>query len=54
MMTGLGTFTELAASVRFEVEGNLKMVKACATMIAPDMVVNTRTERVLESRKTNL
>ncbi|HPO04682.1 MAG TPA: FAD-dependent oxidoreductase, partial [Bacillota bacterium] len=37
-----------------EVEGNPKMVKACATMIAPDMVVNTRTERVLESRKTNL
>jgi formate dehydrogenase major subunit len=37
-----------------EVEGNPKMVKACATLIAPDMVVNTKTERVLESRKTNL
>ncbi|MGN0712109.1 MAG: FAD-dependent oxidoreductase [Anaerovoracaceae bacterium] len=37
-----------------EVEGNPKMVKACATAIAPNMIVNTRTERVLESRKTNL
>jgi formate dehydrogenase major subunit len=37
-----------------EVEGNPKMVKACATLIAPDMVVNTKTDRVLESRKTNL
>ena len=37
-----------------EVEGNPKMVKSCATLIAPDMVVKTNTERVLESRKTNL
>ncbi len=37
-----------------EVEGNPKLVKACATEIAPGMVVNTRTDRVIESRKTNL
>lgn len=37
-----------------EIEGNPKMVKACATVIAPDMVIKTNTERVLESRKTNL
>jgi len=37
-----------------EVEGNPKMVKACATEIAPDMVILTSTERVKESRKTNL
>ncbi len=37
-----------------EVEGNPKLVKACATEIAPGMVVNTRTEKVVESRKTNL
>ncbi|MBQ9960675.1 MAG: FAD-dependent oxidoreductase, partial [Firmicutes bacterium] len=37
-----------------EVEGNPKLCKACATEIAPDMVVNTNTERVIESRKTNL
>ncbi len=37
-----------------EVEGNPKMVKACATEIAPNMVINTKTQRVLESRKTNL
>jgi len=37
-----------------EVKGNPKLVKACATVIAPDMEVMTRTERVLESRKTNL
>lgn len=37
-----------------EVEGNPKLVKACATEIAPNMVVMTSTERVLESRKTNL
>ncbi|MGI6204320.1 MAG: FAD-dependent oxidoreductase [Anaerovoracaceae bacterium] len=37
-----------------EVEGNPKLVKACATEIAPGMVVMTRTERVTESRKTNL
>ncbi len=37
-----------------EVEGNPKMVKACATEISPNMVIRTNTERVLESRKTNL
>lgn len=37
-----------------EVEGNPKLVKACATEIAPNMVIRTNTERVLESRKTNL
>ena len=37
-----------------EVEGNPKLCKACATEIAPGMVVRTDTERVLESRKTNL
>ena len=37
-----------------EVEGNPKLCKACATEIAPGMVVMTSTERVLESRKTNL
>ena len=28
--------------------------KACATEIAPGMVIRTNTERVIESRKTNL
>ncbi|MDR1068621.1 MAG: FAD-dependent oxidoreductase, partial [Clostridiales Family XIII bacterium] len=37
-----------------EVENNPKLVKACATTIAPGMVVRTNTERVIESRKTNL
>ena len=37
-----------------EVEGNPKLVKACATEISPGMVVMTDTERVIESRKTNL
>lgn len=37
-----------------EVEGNPKMVKACATEIAPNMVIKTNTARVVESRKTNL
>jgi len=37
-----------------EVEGNPKLVKACATEIAPGMVVKTDTKRVTESRKTNL
>ena len=37
-----------------EVEGNPKLCKACATEIAPGMVVMTNTERVVESRKTNL
>lgn len=37
-----------------EVEGNPKLCKACATDIAPGMVVMTDTDRVTESRKTNL
>ena len=37
-----------------EVEGNPKLVKACITEITPGMVVMTQTERVVESRKTNL
>ena len=37
-----------------EVEGNPKMVKACATEIAPNMIVRTNTKKVIESRKTNL
>lgn len=37
-----------------EVEGNPKLVKSCATEIAPNMVIKTNTERVTESRKTNL
>ena len=37
-----------------EVEGNPKLCKACATEIAPGMVIKTDTERVIESRKTNL
>ena len=37
-----------------EVEGNPKMCKACATTIGPNMVIRTDTERVIESRKTNL
>ncbi len=37
-----------------EVEGNPKLCKACATEISPNMVVFTKTERVMESRRTNL
>lgn len=37
-----------------EVEGNPKLCKACATTISPNMVIKTDTERVVESRKTNL
>ena len=37
-----------------EVEGNPKLCKACATTVAPGMVVMTNTDRVVESRKTNL
>lgn len=37
-----------------EVEGNPKLCKACATEIAPGMVIRTNTQRVIESRKTNL
>ncbi|MEF9922191.1 MAG: FAD-dependent oxidoreductase, partial [Anaerovoracaceae bacterium] len=37
-----------------EVEGNPKLCKACATEISPNMVVMTNTDRVVDSRKTNL
>ena len=37
-----------------EVAGSPKLFKACATEIAPDMVIQTKTRRVIESRKTNL
>lgn len=37
-----------------EVAGIPKILKACATEITDNMVVNTRTPRVIESRKTNL
>lgn len=37
-----------------EVDGNPKLCKACATDISPNMVVMTNTDRVIESRKTNL
>jgi formate dehydrogenase major subunit len=37
-----------------EIEGNLKIFKSCATEIAQGMVVKTNSDRVKESRKTNL
>ncbi len=37
-----------------EAEGNPKLLKACATEVAPDMVIHTKSERITESRKTNL
>lgn len=37
-----------------EVEGNPKLCKACATEINDGMVVYTNTDRVIQSRKTNL
>ena len=37
-----------------EVEGYPELCKACATEIEPNMIIRTRTERVIESRKTNL
>ncbi len=37
-----------------EVEGNPKLVKACATEVGPNMIVHTKSERITESRKTNL
>ncbi|MEG1410602.1 MAG: FAD-dependent oxidoreductase [Terrisporobacter sp.] len=37
-----------------EIEGMPKMVKACATEISPNMIIKTDTNRVRESRKTNL
>ncbi|MDD4376858.1 MAG: NAD(P)-binding protein [Eubacteriales bacterium] len=37
-----------------EVEGNPKLCKACATEIAPNMIIMTGTDRVIESRTMNL
>ena len=37
-----------------EIEGNPKIFKSCATEIAQGMVVKTNSDRVKESRKTNL
>jgi len=37
-----------------EVAKNPKLVKACATEIAPDMEVTTNSDRIAESRKTNM
>lgn len=37
-----------------EMEGFPKLLRACATEISEGMVIKTNTERVLESRKTNL
>lgn len=37
-----------------EWEGSPKLWKACATEIAPNMIIKTNTQRVIESRKTNL
>lgn len=37
-----------------ELEGNPKLWKACATEITDGMVIMTDTERVIESRRTNL
>ncbi len=37
-----------------EIEGMPKMVRACATEISSNMIIKTNSERVVESRKTNL
>ena len=37
-----------------EAEGNPKLLKACATEVAPGMVIRTKSKRIEESRKTNL
>ena len=37
-----------------EVEGNPKLLKSCATEVAPGMVIKTSSKRIEESRKTNL
>jgi formate dehydrogenase major subunit len=37
-----------------EVEGTPKLLRACATEIADNMVIRTRSERIDQSRKTNL
>ena len=35
-----------------EVEGNPKLLKSCATEVAPGMVIKTKSKRIEESRKT--
>lgn len=37
-----------------EVEGNPKLLKSCATEVAPNMIIHTNSKRIEESRKTNL
>ncbi|MBN2083383.1 FAD-dependent oxidoreductase [bacterium] len=37
-----------------ELEGKPNLVPSCATKVAPGMVVNTRNERIIESRRTAL
>ncbi len=37
-----------------EVEGNPKLLKSCATEVAPNMIIHTKSRRIEESRKTNL
>ena len=37
-----------------EQEGNPKLLRACATAISDNMVINTNTEKVKESRRTSL
>lgn len=37
-----------------EVENNPKLIRACSTQIQDGMVIKTRTDRVIESRKTTL
>ncbi len=37
-----------------EVAGNPKLLKSCSTEIEPDMAVRTNTDRIKESRKTNM
>ena len=37
-----------------EVEGNPKLLKSCATEVAPNMIIRTTSKRIEESRKTNL
>lgn len=37
-----------------EVEGSPKLAKACATPVTPNMVIKTNSERIRQSRKTNL
>ncbi len=37
-----------------EVEGMPKLLKSCATEVSPNMIIHTTSERIRESRKTNL